>query len=256
MASKEPIGVIPESGVHPLEQRVPRSVIEGFEAIGDLTGTISDVLDDLGIVGTIPASTLRSTMPGRRIIGSALTLRHDPLRHQPVINSDRHISRMAEIEAHNLAEPGDVLVIQGVPDVSGIGGISATIGKRQGEIGAVVDGGIRDIDYQRSIEYPIWSSSVSPVTGKWRVATTEVNGPVRIQGILVNAGDLVVADDTGVCFVPADVVEEVLLRCQAIVEKETKTHDSIASGMPVAEIAETLRRILQPSDPEVETASV
>lgn len=247
MAAKEPIGIVAEGKVHPLEKRIPKDIIDRFDAIGDLTGTISDVLDDLGIVGVISASILRPTMPSKRIIGSALTLRHDPLSTQPVLNANSHVSKMAEIEAHNLAEPGDVLVIQGLPYVSGIGGISATIGKRQGEIGAVVDGGVRDVAYQRSIEFPIWSASVSPVTGKWRSATTEVNGSVRIQGISVDAGDLVIADETGVCFVPADAVEEVLRRCEAIVEKETATHEKIASGIPVPEIAATLRQILQPT---------
>lgn len=246
MAVREPLGIVPN--VHPIENRIARSVIEGFEAIGDLTGTVSDVLDDLGVVGAISASVLRPTVPGARIIGSALTLRHDPIRYQPVIPANTHVTQMAEVEAHNLAEPGDVLVIQGVPLVSGIGGISATIGKRQGEIGAVVDGGVRDVAYQRSIDFPVWSTSVSPVTGKWRVATTEVGGAVRIQGILVNAGDLVIADDTGICFVPADMAADVLMRCREIVEKETTTHQSIASGMPVDEIASTLKKILEPAE--------
>ena len=49
---------------------------------------------------------------------------------------------MAEFEAHNLATPGDVLVIQGVANVSNMGGISALTGKRQGEVGAIVMGGV------------------------------------------------------------------------------------------------------------------
>ncbi len=248
MAKNEPIGAVAAEHVHGLEKRIPQEIIARFEAIGDLTGTLSDVLDDLGIIGVISGSILKPSMPQKRVIGSALTLRHDPLSTQPVINANSHISKMAEIEAHNQAEPGDVLVIQGLPYVSGIGGISATIGKRQGEIGAVVDGGIRDVAYQRSIEFPIWSTSVSPITGKWRSATTEINGPVRIQGILVNAGDLVVADETGVCFVPADVVEDVLVRCEAIVAKEEDTHAKIASGISVPEIAANLRQILKHDD--------
>ena len=112
------------------------------------------------------------------------------------------VSGLGEIEAHNLAEPGDVLVLQGVDQVSNLGGISATIGHRQGEIGAIVDGGVRDVDHSRDIGYAIWSKSVSPITGKWRVETVAVNKPVTICGIAVNPGDLVLADETGVCFIP------------------------------------------------------
>ena len=117
---------------------------------------------------------------------------------------------MAEFEAHNLAQPGDVLVIQGVPDVSNMGGISAQTGKRQGEVGAIVQGGVRDIAHSRALGYPVWASDITPVTGKWRLETVEINGPIQIGEVRVAPGDLVVADDTGVCFIPRDVVLEVL----------------------------------------------
>ncbi len=52
-----------------------------------------------------------------------------------------HVNRMAEFEAHNLALPGDIVVIDGVAGVSNMGGISSQTGKRQGEAGAIVSGG-------------------------------------------------------------------------------------------------------------------
>src|SRR6202008_2417529 len=81
---------------------------------------------------------------------------------------------------------------------------------RQGEIGAVVDGGVRDIDHSRSVGYPIWSSSVTPITGKWRVETAGVNVPVVFAGINVRPGDIVLADECGVCFIPIEKANEVL----------------------------------------------
>ncbi len=96
------------------------------------------------------------------------------------------VSGLGEIEAHNLAEPGDVLVVQGVDQVSNLGGMSATIGRRQGEIGAIVDGGARDVDHSRAIGLPVWSRSVSPITGKWRVETVAVNQPMTICGVAVH----------------------------------------------------------------------
>ena len=58
-----------------------------------------------------------------------------------------------------------MLVIEGLHEVSNMGGVSAMIGKRQGEIGAVVDGGVRDVAECRAMGYPVWSRSVSPLTG-------------------------------------------------------------------------------------------
>jgi len=69
---------------------------------------------------------------------------------------------------------------------------------------------VRDIAHSRALGYPVWASDITPVTGKWRLETVEINGPIQIGGVRVAPGDLVVADDTGVCFIPRDVVLEVL----------------------------------------------
>ena len=144
---------------------------------------------------------------------------------------------MAEFEAHNLATPGDVLVIQGVANVSNMGGISAQTGKRQGEVGAIVMGGVRDIAHSRAVDYPIWASDITPSTGKWRLETVEINGDIQIGEVRVACGDLVVADDTGICFIPRDMILAVL----EAAEKKSRAEDirckAIDDGMPVPDIA-------------------
>ena len=138
-------------------------------------------MDELGIPsGVIGASVLEPTIPGKTIVGPALTVRNILQRIDPLTGARDHVNRMAEFEAHNLAQQGDVLVIQGVPNVSNMGGISAQTGKRQGEVGAIVQGGMRDIAHSRAVGYPIWSSDITPVTGKWRLETVEINGPIQI----------------------------------------------------------------------------
>jgi 4-hydroxy-4-methyl-2-oxoglutarate aldolase len=144
-------------------------------------------------------------------------------------------SGLADIEAHNLAQPGDILVIQGVANVSSMGGVSASIGKRQGEAGAIVDGAVRDIDHSRHIGYPVWSASVSPMTGKWRIETVAVNKPVRICGVAVKPGDLVVADEVGVCFLPLARAAEVLALAQRLASAEGERLEKLASGISLAE---------------------
>src|SRR5262245_31408207 len=195
--------------------RPPAGAVERFLALGDPTGIVSDVMDELGVAsGVIGASVLRPTMANTPIVGPALTVRNIAQRADPLAAARAHVNRMAEFEAHNLAQPGDVLVVQGVKDVSNMGGISAQTGKRQGEIGAVVMGGVRDIAHSRAAGYPIWASDITPVTGKWRIETVEINGPVQIGHVRVAPGDLVVADDTGVCFIPHDHILEVLDACE------------------------------------------
>src|ERR1700730_12949947 len=99
--------------------RPPVGVVERFTAIGDPTGVISDAMDELGVPhGVIGASVLRPTMPGTAIVGPALAGRNSLQRVSALEAARGHVNKMAEFEAHNLAEPGNVLVIQGVPNVS------------------------------------------------------------------------------------------------------------------------------------------
>jgi 4-hydroxy-4-methyl-2-oxoglutarate aldolase len=218
--------------------RPPDGAVVRFLALGDPTGIVSDVMDELGIpAGVIGASVLKPTIPGTSIVGPALTLRNIAQRQDPLAGARTGVSKMAEFEAHNLARAGDVLVIQGVASMSNMGGISAQTGKRQGEIGAIVMGGVRDLAHSRAVKYPIWAKDFTPVTGKWRLETVEINGEIVIEGVRVMPGDLVVADDTGVCFIPRDHILEVLEACEKKAKAEEDRCKAIDAGVPVPEFA-------------------
>jgi regulator of RNase E activity RraA len=223
--AKSPLGKLAPGAIGMLElPRLAAQILDGFRALGDLTGTTSDALDECRIAGAVPGSILRPTDPKARLVAQALTVFNRKLE---VLSKT---SGLGEIEAHNLAEPGDVLVIQGVAGISSMGGVSAAVGKRQGEAGAIVDGAVRDIDHSRKIGYPVWSSSVSPITGKWRIETVAVNKPVSIAGIQVQPGDLVVADECGVCFVPFARAPEVLAIAQRLARSEEERLARLARG--------------------------
>jgi regulator of RNase E activity RraA len=217
--------------------RPPEGIIDGYRALGQASGVLSDVMDELGIAGVIAASVLKPTLPGSCIAGPALTVRNIIQREHVYEAARRHVNKMAEFEGHNLACPGDVIVIDGVPGISNMGGISAQTGKRQGEVGAIVQGGVRDLAHSRALGYPIWASDITPVTGKWRLETVEINGAIEIGGVRVAAGDLVVADDTGVCFIPRDMVLEVLDAAEQKAKAEAVRCQAIDDGVPVPDLA-------------------
>lgn len=239
MAERQLTGKIARSAIGRLAlPPVPPGLIDGLRELGpDLSSLVSDVLDEMAVARTVPASVLRPIYPGAMIVGRALTLRYVAQSDSPYKGASARISRLAEIEAHNLAEPGDVLVIEGLHDVSNMGGVSAMIGKRQGEIGAVVDGGVRDVAECRAMGYPVWSRSVSPLTGKWRIQTVAINQTVAIAGVQVVPGDIVIADETGVCFVPIDLASAVLDRARDIHAAEARRHADIRAGVPVPDLA-------------------
>jgi regulator of RNase E activity RraA len=235
--SKTPLGKIPREAIRMLElPRLPKDIIEGFKVLVDLTGTLSDAMDELGIVGVVPAYRMPPVNTGQRIVGPALTVRniaHAAQIHKAAVDKT---SGQGETEAHNLAEPGDVLVLQGVMGCSNMGGQSATIARRQGFIGAVVDATVRDPEQYRSMGWPVWCRGFTPITGKWRMQTVEVNGIVEICGVQVKPGDLVCADEAGVAFVPRDRAAEVLEISRKIDGADTKRKGDIDRGVSVSDL--------------------
>lgn len=209
--------------------RLDPAILAGFAALDDLTGATSDAMDRLGLIGAIPASTLSPQLPEARMVGQALTLRNEPLRVSAADAARHGASKLSLNQAHDLARQGDVLVVQGMAGVSSMGGNSARIGKIAGEAGAIVDGGVRDIGHARAIGYPIWARGVTPITGKWRVRGAEINGSVAICGITVHAGDLIVADDCGICVVAFAQARAVLDEAEKIAAHDARTLSDIGT---------------------------
>jgi len=234
--AKTPLGRLPREAIRMLElPRLPQDIIEGFKVLVDLTGTISDSMDQLGIVGVVPAYVLPPVTAGKRIVGPALTVRN--IQRVAQIHKAATVDKtntQGETEAHNLAEPGDVLVIQGVLGCSNMGGQSATIAKRQGFIGAIVDATVRDPDGYRSMDWPVWCKGFTPITGKWRTETVEVNGIVEICGVQVRPGDLVCADEAGVAFVPRERAAELLVIARQIDAGDTQRKADIDKGTSIS----------------------
>jgi regulator of RNase E activity RraA len=108
------------------------------------------------------------------------------------------------------AAPGSVLVVAaGDADYAVAGGNVCAVAQRRGIAAFVVDGVIRDLAEVREAEFPVFARGVVPVAGV-KAATAPLNEPVRCGGVIVRAGDIVVADDDGVLVVPAERQEQVL----------------------------------------------
>jgi regulator of RNase E activity RraA len=107
-----------------------------------------------------------------------------------------------------------VMVLEDGLDFAGIGGLMTTAMKSRGFVGAVVDGGVRDLPQIEKIQFPVFSRSVVPSTTVGHFRFKGSNLAVSCGGVRVEPGDIIVADTDGVAVVPRRRAEEILHKAQ------------------------------------------
>ncbi len=224
-------------------QRPSQEVIARYLKIEDLTSTVSDILDRMGIRCAVPASILQPVIAGKKIVGPATTARHAPERKEVSrMIAEKDPVRLGLRDVREVACKGDVLVYDGggYADVSSGGHLAALFSKVKGFAGSIFDCGIRDIDAIRELDYPTWARGITPISCKYRFETLEINGPVVIAGIQVLPGDLILADTSGVVVVPQEKIEEVLLKGEEDTGKEDELIKAIRNGASLEELNKIL----------------
>ena len=176
-----------------------------------VTSAVSDELDRRGLVLTIPGSLLAPLRPGRTIGGRTVTLRYLPARTTALQAIADGSALMAHRILFDLAGEGDVALIVGPlgAPASLMGGEAAIAAQRAGVAACLLAGDVRDVDEILATGLPVWCGGRTPATGRYRIEAAEINGPVEVAGIQVRAGDVAIADDTGVAFIPGDLFPDI-----------------------------------------------
>jgi 4-hydroxy-4-methyl-2-oxoglutarate aldolase len=194
--------------IRPLNTAIDRPSPEIIKAYATLSpNELSDVLE-LSCVMRYQIHPLCPGMP--RIAGPAFTVR-----------TGRHDNLMFHASVY-LAQPGDLIVVEAGDDEMAVaGGNVCAIAQRNGVAGLVVDGVIRDVVESRERRFPILARGASPIPAK-RVGEGGLNVQIRCGGVVVNPGDVVVADEEGIVVIPRARAEEILEKAQARVAAEAK----------------------------------
>jgi 4-hydroxy-4-methyl-2-oxoglutarate aldolase len=148
--------------------RLSDSTIEQLKKLSGLTPTVSDVLDELDLFVTVPASVLLPRQDSSTpVIGHAVTSAYMPRRSRTMtaatVLDEGRVAKPLFDPGHRAASPGDVLVLsaQGLQIASVFGGRVAASSSQAGIAGVIVDGCVRDVDEIHAVGLPVWSRWVT-----------------------------------------------------------------------------------------------
>lgn len=192
-----------------------KEIIEGFMKVA--SASVADAVDQIVGKRGYMDYTIKPRINEKKVVGPAVTIQEGP--------TDEVLPPQHALDAIDESPEGSVIVIgvNGEPNVAIWGGIMTAGAVANGLAGAILDGGVRDImEIRRDYDFSVFARSISPGTTLGRFKTLSSNEPVECGGILVNPGDLIVADLDGVVVVPKEHVTAVLERATEIEMREAK----------------------------------
>ena len=185
---------------------------------------LSDALHRGGVLQGI-----RPLFPGIRMIGRAVTVRTYPG------------DWAKPVQAIDVAEPGEVVVIDSGGSGPAIWGELATYSALQRKLaGVVIDGALRDSPEIMALKFPAFSKLVMPNAGEPK-GFGEIGVPITVGNMRVEPGDWLLGDDDGVVVLPKAIAVEYANRSMDVLERENRIREEIKEGSTLSKVAELLR---------------
>jgi 4-hydroxy-4-methyl-2-oxoglutarate aldolase len=188
-------------------------LVSGFHQVA--TASVADAVDLIAGRRGYMDQSIKPRINEKKIVGPAVTILEGPTYEK--------VPPQHALDAIDESPEGSVIVIgiYGESNVAVWGGLMTAGAVANKHVGAILDGGVRDItEIRRDYDFPVYARSVSPGTTVGRFTTLASNVPVECGGVKVFPGDIIVADIDGVIVVPHEHAVEVLKMSQEIDSRE------------------------------------
>jgi regulator of RNase E activity RraA len=192
---------------------------------------VSDALDALGYRRQCLSAGFAPITRGTVLVGPALPVQIEVVYEVP------DVPYQGLLAALDAIGPAQVFVasVRGDSDVAIWGELVTAVCRSRGAAGAVCDGYARDTVRIREIGFPVFSRGTVPTDSNGRSEVRAHNVPVVIDGVQVEPGDLVVADDDGVAIVPAALIDAVVGMAAEKDAHESRFRAAVVEGMTATE---------------------
>ena len=200
------------------------------------SAVFSDVCDAMGLRSQTVSPGIMPLGGKGTLVGWARTALSRPVNEPPV----RHYG--GEIDFIDSLRPGDVAVFDcSQHPAAAWGELFSTAAKGRGARGVVIDGLIRDRRKIEELGFPVYGRGHRPTDSLGRVSIQEADTTIRLGGVEVRTGDLIVADEDGITVVPRERTEEAVERAVAKAITENKARDLLLAGGTLADVWEHFR---------------
>ncbi len=208
----------------------------GFAAVpGDdalTTPILSDSLDAAGWRDQVLEQHLAPLVPGSRAFGRATTIRFAPFAVDDEAGRSDPDPYRAAIDFIDGISPGQLVVVAtGQSNASAYWGeLFSAAAMGSGAVGVITDGNLRDTPKIAGLGFPAFASSRRPIDYRARMKVAETSAPVRVGGVTIHPGDLVLADDDGIVVIPHAAEEAVLALARTRAHSESTVLKELLAG--------------------------
>jgi len=198
------------------------------------TGAIADVLDKRGYRNQVLPYSIVPRTTVQRLAGPAFTGQGYPCADPANDDTPVRLAMLSSIT------PGTVSVwaCGGSVDCAHWGELMSTAARQRGCTGAVLDGGVRDLDFVNRMAYPVFAhhTCAASSVGRWEIKSYQI--PIRIGQTVIRPGDFVFGDIDGVVIVPQEIMLEVLEAAEDVFRREGGMREELRRGVSVQQAYE------------------